>query len=472
MKEKTELHGITMIPFGLLAGFADGEEIRITELAENGFCFHTAEKIGTISKFRICFYQELCGKQTEKKEESDQKTDQKSLYTEIELTDYEIKETINEEYGISIYEYAVFAEEERYRTCVEQLILQYDRYIHLRLSCEDGELAEALTGYPAKEDGIFAQNLEEQKRGWFQNSITEKNRTAVPKKETYETELAVELDRPELYSKYLSMEFHDFMKWYWKENAAEMMEETEVLPGRIYVGNAFCHCLFPEQKTLFMILEKAWRESLDVTVTSPYLREFMIESVEKLLEELTDWCKKHRTSLEIIANDWGMLELLKGRQNVLKPCLGTLLNKRKKDPRMKYKKGNTELLSENSLNAGFYREYLKREFGIERYEWESCGYGQKFPAGKNSIHVPFYQTNTSQYCTLYAFCKNGDRGRQELPEKCPGYCRENVFLYPKHLNMAGRYNSLFALDLDAVGLMRDPSALRSKGIDRVVVNLL
>lgn len=33
-----------MLPFGLVAGFAGEKEIRITELADNGFVFRTAEK--------------------------------------------------------------------------------------------------------------------------------------------------------------------------------------------------------------------------------------------------------------------------------------------------------------------------------------------------------------------------------------------------------------------------------------------
>ena len=58
----------------------------------------------------------------------------------------------------------------------------------------------------------------------------------------------------------------------------------------------------------------------------------------------------------------------------------------------------------------------------------------------------FFQTNTSQYCTLYAVCRYGDREKQKLPENCPKYCEQKVFLYPKHLKMVGRYNSLFGYD--------------------------
>ena len=45
-----------MIPFGLVAGFADGQEIRITEIAEHGFCFRTLDEIreGEIPVFWAC----------------------------------------------------------------------------------------------------------------------------------------------------------------------------------------------------------------------------------------------------------------------------------------------------------------------------------------------------------------------------------------------------------------------------------
>ena len=203
-------------------------------------------------------------------------------------------------------------------------------------------------------------------------------------------EVAVELDCPELYERYLSMKFRDFMDWYWNVNGAKELGKRMPVPERIYVGNAFCHLLFPEKRQLFEIFKKAESEGLAVTVTFSYLREFMLKPVEKLLDELEEWCRNRETFLEIAANDWGLLELLRERKEwkeekeVLVPCMGTLLNKRKKDPRMGYKQGETGYFRENSLNAKFYRTYLRDTFGIRRYEWESCGYRQQFPEGTAS----------------------------------------------------------------------------------------
>ena len=124
----------------------------------------------------------------------------------------------------------------------------------------------------------------------------------------------MELDRPELYERYLSMKFRDFMDWYWNVNGAKELGKRMPVPERIYVGNAFCHLLFPEKRQLFEIFKKAESEGLAVTVTFSYLREFMLKPVEKLLDELEKWCRNRETFLEIAANDWGLLELLRKRK--------------------------------------------------------------------------------------------------------------------------------------------------------------
>ena len=145
---------------------------------------------------------------------------------------------------------------------------------------------------------------------------------------------------------------------------------------------------------------------------------------------------------------------------------------------MKYKSGDTSLFQQNSLNAGFYRDFLAEEFHIHRYEWESCGYPQELPPGKNSLHLPFYQTNTSQYCPLYALCTTGDRGIQQLAEHCPKFaehcpkfCEKYALLYPEHLHMAGRYNSLFGVDKTLPESTEMWKNIKGTKPDRIVVNI-
>ena len=150
MSGKREINGVFMIPFGLVAGFADGQEIRITEIAEHGFCFRTLDEIREVKRFRICFYDGFNGMKT-----GDQEKKSRDPYTEVEIHSFEMEVRVEDGPGIPVYEYSVFVEQEKYRECAGKLILWYDRFVRLKLECEDGELAMALTGYPAKKDEQF-----------------------------------------------------------------------------------------------------------------------------------------------------------------------------------------------------------------------------------------------------------------------------------------------------------------------------
>lgn len=456
-------NGISMIPFGLLSGFMDGNEIRIIEFAEEGFRFRLSEKAASPESFWVCFYD---------MEQAD--------YHEIEIRNYTIEENnVFSELAEFCTEYTVFVNSESYRREVRKLQGQYSRYIRLKLEDDDEELARILTGYPEKKSVDYYDQEERQ---------------------NYSLETAIEIDRPELYREYLQNDIKQLAEkcYEWKWIAKSLLESDDqkvspdsnsnikynFSPDRIYIGNQFCHLLFPNEKELFMMLEKAHKESLGITIAFSYIREFMLNPVENLVNRLAQWCREKDTCIEIVINDWAMADII-ARQNAesaikksedvnemrqcLIPCLGVLLNKRKKDPRFSYKKGDKSLYSQNNLNADFYREYLQREFGIQRYEWESCGYEQEFPQGKNSLHLPYYQTNTSQYCPLHAICTTGNRGTQHLVKECPHYCSTYRLAYPEHLNMTGRFNSLFGIDKKLLDHPEKIKAYANAGIDRLVI---
>lgn len=96
---------------------------------------------------------------------------------------------------------------------------------------------------------------------------------------------------------------------------------------------------------------------------------------------------------------------------------------------------------------------------------------RSFPREKTSLHLPFYQTNTSQYCPLYALCTTGDRGTQQLAEHCPKFCEKYALLYPEHLHMAGRYNSLFGVDKTLPESTEMWKNIKGTKPDRIVVNI-
>lgn len=472
MKQR-KLYGVPMIPFGLLAGFVGKKEVRITELSEEGFAFRTAKKIPGPEKIRLCFY-DL------------KKTD----YEEMTIQTPEIEEGDAESF---FQNYIVWMEQvgerEQYRELVRKLLGQYSHYIQLKLTEDDSGVAEVLTGYPAKLDQVHAKDWEEQKQMWYAEmqkakksdgehtenaDLHTKNmrmeRCIVSEMEF--PEFAIAIDRPELYEQYSHRSLEDFIKYYWQKQHLGKYPLAQRRPDRLYIGNQFCPHLFPADEMLFALLQKAQRESLQVTVVFTCQKESVLKSMEQLLQKLDQWCDGHDRELEVIVNDWGLAGLVGRMTSHLIPILGILLNKYKKDPRIGFKQGDQMLLKENPLGLENYRKYLQDEFAIHRYEWECCGHEQEYPQGHNSLYFPFYQTNTSQYCPLYACCTTGERGRQKEPANCPQCCQDKVLLYPDHLKMVGRYNSLFALDDTLLRMPEQAEQLMKSGIDRLVVNLL
>ena len=447
-KEISQWPWISMLPFGILAGYWGDKEVRITAISEYGFQTRLAAP-ATV----------------------DQKT---ASYQRILLRDATFLQEKEEDFDV-VYTFAT--EQEDYQNAVQRLALQYSQYIRWKMEDDDAALAEQMTGYPAEQDAFHLESLEEQKKEWFsgigketftalQNGFAESEQPGQP------IELALELDRPEWYEAYLSMESAVFFDAYFRKN--QIPDPPLFHPDRLYIGNAFCPHLAPKEEELFALMDKACRESLAVTMVFPFLMEENLSETQARLQHLARWCEQKNKTIEIVVNDWGTAHLA-AQFPVFSLCLGVLLNKRKKDPRMTYKLGDRTLFKQNSVHAAFYREYLKEEFRMERYEWESCGdtSTRKFPEGKNSLHLPFYQTNTSQYCPMYAACIKGSRGAQTPVRKCPEFCEKQTFLYPEHLRMAGRYNSLFGIDLS---VLQEPEAMGKmyglRGIDRIVVNLL
>nr|WP_147399416.1 hypothetical protein [Blautia sp. OM05-6] len=456
-KEISQWPWISMLPFGILAGYWGDKEVRITAISEYGFQTRLAVPATAEQKnapWELAFY--------------DQKT---ASYQRILLRDATLLQEKEEDFDTV---YTFVTDQEDYRNAVQRLALQYSQYIRWKMEDDDAALAEEMTGYPAEQDAFHLESLEEQKKVWFsgigketftalQNGFAESGQPGQP------VELALELDRPEWYEAYLSMESAVFFDAYFRRN--QIPNPPVFHPDRLYIGNAFCPHLAPKEEELFALMDKACRESFSITLTFPFLLEENLTETQARLQHLARWCEQKNKTIEIVVNDWGTAHLA-SQFPVFSLCLGVLLNKRKKDPRMTYKLGDRTLFEQNSVHAAFYRDYLKEEFRMERYEWESCGDTDtgKFPEGKNSLHLPFYQTNTSQYCPLYAACTKGSRGAQTPVRECSGFCEKQAFLYPEHLRMVGRYNSLFGVDLDVWKRMEEMLELR--GVDRVVVNLL
>lgn len=204
--------------------------------------------------------------------------------------------------------------------------------------------------------------------------------------------------------------------------------------------------------------------------------------------------QQYSGELSIVVNDWGMLSILKkSSRDWFEISLGILLCKRRKDVRMKYWHCNNNCINNFSdyeeaecfEDHVDYFKHLNKDFGISRYSLES---GQELLADSYenkiwnnikkqanvnvTLHLPFFQMNTSQFCTLNAQIKHNDRGSQRKNKECSYYCNDKVFLYSEALNMIGRYNSLFGYDADILAESTQMKKYLEQGIDRIVIGLL
>ena len=183
------MQSVEMIPFGLLAGFVDDKEVRITEISTESFCFRVREQVERPRHIRIGFY-DLS----------------ESMYREVELESYHFMEKRQEQWYVS---YTVEVFQQDYVQAVQKLFREYTGYIRARIEGTDGEMAQITCNYPVNQDEIHAKSMEEQKSIWFSGAQIRPVVRGV--------ELALALDRRTWYNLYERNTIEKFTELYWKE---------------------------------------------------------------------------------------------------------------------------------------------------------------------------------------------------------------------------------------------------------------
>ena len=423
------------IPFGLAACFLNGEQATVVCMTDERVRVRFAEEIA-VKSVRICFLQnDYAG------------------YASVESASWRVESVKNA--GSMGFEYELWFEDGAFRREALRALKLLANYIRLKQIGDDEYLAHSLSGCPYAE--TEALTLDAQKKEWL-GSLRGMD---IPGNWS----LALSLDRPELYERFLNVRFPEFQKEYLSRSYLDQHSLFTRRADRVYIGNEYCFKLFPSREALRALLARTEKTGVSATVVLPPVRQRDEELAASLLSDVGQ-----SRADEISVSDWGALNMAKttGKRIVL----GTLLNKRKKDPRLFRKSGAEALfdvLGQNALNAPAFQAWLKSA-GVERCEYEACGYPLALAPGKHSLHLPFYQTNTSSDCPLAAECFSLDPGKRV--EDCQRVCLKNARLYPDWMKLVGRYNSLFALD---AGILRDSGLLEgylSAGIDRLVLNAL
>ena len=185
------MQSVEMIPFGLLAGFVDDKEVRITEISTESFCFRVREQVERPRHIRIGFY-DLS----------------ESMYREVELESYHFMEKKAGAVVYKLYRRGVparlctgstetFPGIHRIYPGTDRRNGRRDGTDHLQLSCESGR-------------DPWQRAWKSRNPFWFSG--------AQIRPVVRGMELALALDRRTWYNLYERNTIEKFTELYWKEN--------------------------------------------------------------------------------------------------------------------------------------------------------------------------------------------------------------------------------------------------------------
>lgn len=391
-----------MIPYAILGGkiySADEKvtDIRVLELMADGFTFRMPRdyKIqhGEFTYAEMTFF--------------DWKT---KTYNSVGLN-LAAEGNGCEPYGCNEFydEYMIKTVDDRYAVLSANLSKDYLKYIDCKLNLDDAELSAEMAGYPAVIEEAYAEDYEAQvvytAEAIMHNHDAIEGMRRIADSDA--CEMCYSIENRELVDMYLSMHVGEFVVSVFKKKHLENHPFSFTKINRIYIGNEYCCNMLPDADTLIRVAGKAADEGMSVTAAIPPVPAGKYKDICKYIDKCISYVS------EVCVNDVGMLSYVREHYPAVRVIKGILLDKYRRDPRMKYAQ---DLVCENS--------------GV--------------------IYYPYYQTNTGTFCPLHAAVKNGSRGNQERVRACNGECLEKALVYPKGLNVIGRYNSLFGVYIEGI----------------------
>lgn len=325
-------------------------------------------------------------------------------------------------------------------------------YVNMMLFSDSECFAEKYLSYPKNTDDYF-ESLAEQYSAWFSDFFVDSAALS-------QTEIALMAEFPSVWNAYSAQPLPVFLKTRAKSKQLPEHFFDTLNVRRLYLGSEHCFHLFPDDEILRTIACKAKNEGVALTFCTSIVHQSQAKEAKRRLRLIAELCP----ASEVIVNDWGILNTLCGENRIM-PVFGTIINRFRRDARSAWKAGmreNHRLIEENALNDPVFRRLLT-DCGVRRFEY-ACNPQMTLPSGAKSLHFPFYTMNTSAYCPLKAYIETGLRGRQCEADSCPAYCEQNVFLYPKSLDMLHRTRSLLGVERNF------PNTQYLRAFDRLVFN--
>lgn len=221
---------------------------------------------------------------------------------------------------------------------------------------------------------------------------------------------------------------------------------------RLYFGNEFCQRLLPSVSQLDKALSAARGRDLDFSLVTPYVTDEGMRGVKKLCVFL----KKTGCPVEVIVNDWGVLQMVSRDFPSLTPVLGRLLTKQKRGPTVPRLLARCGALSwsrdasapftvrvfsvkklphpadhyyrgSNAASVPALQRFLIG-LGVRRIELDNTLQGIEtdlLPGMKASLYLPYVYITTTFYCPTAGSLSGQEDYRKIRP--CARLCRRAVF---------------------------------------------
>lgn len=199
--------------------------------------------------------------------------------------------------------------------------------------------------------------------------------------------------------------------------------------SRLYYGSEFCQRLIPSEKDLSEVLDLASANDLGFTFLTPYVTNDGLRTLEFLLGKIA----REKPGSEVVFNDWGVLELIKDKQETLIAVMGRMLNKMKRGPRLMrfldmLPTETVEYYRNCNLGVPAYQYFLIRN-RIRRVELDNLLQGMDVDLGQSGIHaslyVPYAFVTTTRFCPAISCDVPGredEIGIFPCRQECRRYC--------------------------------------------------
>lgn len=169
---------------------------------------------------------------------------------------------------------------------------------------------------------------------------------------------------------------------------------------RIYFGEEFCENKLPSLKDFKSIYEYTYQNQKKLTIVFPYVTDNGLMKIKHILDSLDIYSPR----FEIVANDWGVIHLIKEKYPEANVAVGRLLNKIKRDPRIKaaetfLPKETYDLYKSSNLLTNV-SEHLLRLLDIEDIEFDYPLHGVNLKENDFNyiVHYPFGYITTTRLC--------------------------------------------------------------------------